>query len=102
MFVFGVEGRGEGLDGPLEMVKVVNKRGVSEQKKERINVKKKRKKENKTKKNPKLISVINLRSPKKEEEWKPTMEAYKYPLISQPNSVHYATCLGLVEYYLSV
>lgn len=30
------------------------------------------------------------------------MEAYKYPLISQPNSVHYATCLGLVEYYLSV
>lgn len=98
MFVFGVEGRGEGLDGPLEMVKVVNKRGVSEQKK----VKKKRKKENKTKKNPKLISVINLRSPKKEEEWKPTMEAYKYPLISQPNSVHYATCLGLVEYYLSV
>lgn len=43
MFVFGVEGRGEGLDGPLEMVKVVNKRGVSEQKKERINVKKKEK-----------------------------------------------------------
>lgn len=69
---------------------------MSEQKEERINVKKKRKKENKTKKNPKLISVINLRSPKKEEERKPTMEAYKYPLISQPNSVHYATCLGLV------
>lgn len=26
------------------------------------------------------------------------MEAYKYPLISQPNSVYYATCLGLVFY----
>ena len=68
MFVFGVEGRGEGLDGPLETVKVVNKRGVSEQKKERINVKKKERKKIKQKKNPKLISVINLRSPKKEEE----------------------------------
>lgn len=30
------------------------------------------------------------------EKRKPTMEVYKYPLISQPNSVHYATCLGLV------
>lgn len=64
--------------------------------------KKRERKKIKQKKNPKLISVINLRSPKKEEERKPTMEAYKYPLISQPNSVYYATCLGLVEYYLSV
>lgn len=60
--------------------------------------KKRERKKIKQKKIQKLISVINLRSPKKEEERKPTMEAYKYPLISQPNSVHYATCLVFCQY----
>jgi hypothetical protein len=83
MFVFEFEEVGEGLDGPLQTVifgMYERELGLMTQKK--------------SKKYKKLILVINLRSQKNEngeEKKNQQMEAYEYPLISQPNLVHYAT-----------